>query len=36
MCAYFGGLPHGENDKHQEWKIKNACQAVMLDGSMTN
>jgi len=28
--------PHGENDKHQKWKSKNACHVVMLDGSTTN
>jgi hypothetical protein len=28
--------PYGRNDKHQEWKIKNACQVVVLDGSMAN
>jgi hypothetical protein len=27
---------HVGNDKHQEWKSKNACQVVMLDGSTTN
>jgi hypothetical protein len=25
-----------ENDKHQKWKRKNACQVVVLDGSMAN
>ncbi len=28
--------PYGRNDKHQEWKSKNACQVVVLDGSMAN
>jgi hypothetical protein len=28
--------PYGGNDKHQKWKSKNACQIVMLDGSMAN
>jgi len=28
--------PRGRNDRHQEWKSKNACQVVMLDGSSTN
>jgi hypothetical protein len=35
----FGDLSHHpvvENDKHQEWKSKNACHATMLDGSTIN
>ncbi len=27
---------YGGNDKHQEWKNKNACQAIMLDGWTAN
>jgi hypothetical protein len=26
--------PHGENDKHHEWKNKNACQVVVMSASM--
>jgi hypothetical protein len=38
-CEYFCGIfhhPMAENDKHQKWKRKNACQVVVLDGSMAN
>jgi hypothetical protein len=28
--------PYGINDKHKEWKNKNACQVVVLNGSMVN
>ncbi len=28
--------PRGEKYKHQEWKNKNACQAIMSNGSTTN
>ncbi len=32
----FSHHPMAENDKHQEWKSKNACHATMLDGLTTN
>jgi hypothetical protein len=35
-CEYLGGLSHHGNDKHQEWKSKNACQAIMSNGSIVN
>jgi hypothetical protein len=38
VCIFWWPFspPCGGNDKHQEWKSKNACQVVMLDGSTTN
>jgi hypothetical protein len=35
---FLGGFshhPNGREDKHQEWKNKNACQVVTSNGSTT-